>query len=44
MENEIEKILLSIQKKEIRTFNDIKIRREMAIDELFDDFMCYPRF
>ena len=43
MENEIEKILLSIQKKEIRTFNDIKIRREMAIDELFDDFMCYPR-
>ena len=43
MEKEIENILLSIKKIEIRTYADIKKIREQAVDDIFEDFMCYPR-
>ena len=39
----IEDVLMSIKSKEVRTMQDITKLRETAIDEIMDDFLCYPK-
>ena len=39
----IEQILLNIKQKEIRTMKSIVNERNLKIDEVVDDFMCYPK-
>ena len=39
----IEDVLMSIKSKEVRTMQDITNLRENAIDEIMDDFLCYPK-
>ena len=39
----IEDVLMSIKSKEVRTMQDIINLRENAIDEIMDDFLCYPK-
>ena len=39
----IEDVLMSIKSKEVRTMQDITNLRETAIDEIMDDFLCYPK-
>ena len=39
----IEDVLMSIKSKEVRTMQDIINLRENAIDEIMNDFLCYPK-
>lgn len=39
----IEKVLMSINPKEVRTMTQIKQQREGAVDNVMEDFMCYPK-
>lgn len=42
MEFQIAEILKNIKKTEIRTMDQIRERREGIIDNIIEDFMCYP--
>lgn len=42
MEFQIAEILKNIKKTEIRTMDQIRERREGVIDNIIEDFMCYP--
>jgi len=39
----IEQVLMSINPKEVRTMAQIKQQREEAVDDVMEDFMCYPK-
>ena len=39
----IEQVLLSMNHKEVRTMEQIKNDREAAVDDVMEDFMCYPK-
>ena len=39
----IENILLNLKKREIRTMEQLNMERNSKIDEIMDDFMCYPK-
>ena len=39
----IENIIKSISKTEIRTFTQINELINEAVDDIYDDFICYPR-
>ena len=39
----IEEVLMSINPKEVRTMLQIKADRDAAVDDVMEDFMCYPK-